>query len=775
MATPSNGNTRLRFGTFEVDLARQELSRRGVPVHLQDKPFQILAFLLARRGEIVTREELQERLWPDGTFVEFDKGLNTAVKKLRQALLDSADSPIYIETLPRRGYRFIAPVEVLTDGCSNHEQKALGSILNPAVSTVPQWKRFASVVGAALVVGLLALLGFLFVHRRPGLTQKDTVVLADFDNRTGDAVFDETLKQALAIELGQSPFLNILPSHSVLETLRYMGRSPDEQLTTATALEICERRAIKAVLTGSISKLGRNYVIALEARNCRTGESLAQQQVEVQNKEQILRGLEGAASKLRAQLGESLTSIQRFDAPFEQATTNSLEALQAYSLAQQQLARPSHRSDAIPFLENAIELDPNFATAYAALGHMYAGRVGKHDLSIEYLKKAFELRHRVSEREKFFITAEYHGGVTRNLDEAIDNYELWRRTYPRDVEPLNALAATYNAMGQYERALEYAQEAIPLRPDDISAYGELVSAYLCLSRWQEAKGTCEKAIAQKLDGAPLRWPLYTIAMIENDPASLRQQLEWAKEEREETKIRFFEAMTAAYSGKRQQFRELFSQTIEMGRAEYSTRSASMLTINEAIVESLLGDPKRARNLISSAQPIPPEGHEGAAVALSLAGDAATAERLVSDLETQYPQDTLLKVLVAPTVRAAIEINRNNPKRANALLQVTKPYERARLVNIAGLLPMYLRGKAYLQLSAGVDAAREFQKIVDNRGVASRSTLQALARYGLARAYALQNEKAKSRAAYQEFFALWKDADADIPPLKEAKAEYEKVK
>jgi DNA-binding winged helix-turn-helix (wHTH) protein/tetratricopeptide (TPR) repeat protein len=770
-----SGRVRAKFGVFEADLFAQELRKNGIRIKLQGQPFQVLAALLQRSGEVITREDLREKLWPADTFVDFDNGLNTAINKVREVLGDLAQNPRFIETLPRRGYRFIAPVEVLVDGSSNREQNALVSILNPAASasTSPKWKLPATAIGIALVVGLLAVVGSLFIHRRSGLTQKDTVVLADFANRTGDAIFDETLKQALAIELGQSPFLNILPAHSVRETLRYMGRSPDEQLTMATARELCERRGIKAMLTGSISSLGRNYVIALEARNCRTGESLAEQQVEVQGKEQVLRGLENAASKLRAQLGESLTSIQKFDAPFEQATTNSLEALQAYSLAQQQLARGA--DPAVVFLEHAIDLDPNFATAYGALGHIYAGQVGKHDLAIEYLQKAFQLRHRVSEREKFYITAEYYAGVTRDLGAAIDNYALWRRTYPRDAEPLDGLAATYNQIGQYERSVEYAQEAIPLRPDDRSSYGELVGAYLCLSRWKEAKATCEKAIAQRLDGAAFRWPLYTIAMIENDASALRQQVEWAKREREETRIRFFEAMAAAYSGKHQQFRQLFSQAIEMARGEYSTGSASVMTTNEAIVEALLGYPKRARDLIASVQPIPLEGEESAALALALAGDADGAERLINDLEKRYPHGTLLKVLLAPTVRAVIEISRNNANRAIVLLQITEPYERARLVNIAGLLPIYLRGKAYLQLSAGVEAAREFQKIVDNRGVASRSTLQALARCGLARAYALQGEKAKSRATYQEFFTLWKDADSDIPALEEAKAEYAKLR
>ena len=319
--------------------------------------------------------------------------------------------------------------------------------------------------------------------------------MADFNNRTGDAIFDGTLKQALAIQLGQSPFLNIFPEDSVRETLSYMGRSPNEQVTTAIAREICERRGIKAMLTGSISSLGRNYAIALEARNCRTGGSLAQQQVEVQGKEQVLRGLDKAASKVRAQLGESLSSIQRFDAPIEQVTTTSLEALQAYSLAQQHLARGADEDTTIPFLKHAIALDPNFAMADATLGNIYGGSTvpGNDVISIEYLKKAFELRDRVSEREKLYFASRYYQSVTRELDKAAESYELSKSTYPRDARPYGNLAGIYIGIGQYEKAAENASEAIRLRPDHIFVYQILAGAYVGLNRWAEAKAICDKA------------------------------------------------------------------------------------------------------------------------------------------------------------------------------------------------------------------------------------------------------------------------------------------
>jgi eukaryotic-like serine/threonine-protein kinase len=628
------------------------------------------------------------------------------------------------------------------------------------------WKLAISigVVAIAIAVG-----AFFYTHRTGALTEKDTIVLADFNNRTGDAIFDETLKQALTIQLGQSPFLNIFPEESVRETLRYMGRSSNEQITTTIAQEICERRGLKAMLIGSISSLGRNYAIALDARNCRTGESLAQQQVEVQGKEQVLRGLDNAGSKLRAQLGESIRSIKKFNAPFEQVTTTSLEALQAYSLAQQQLARGAGEDTTIPFLKRAVALDPNFAMAYATLGNIYGGSTvpGNDVLSIEYLKKAFELRSRASEREKLYLASRYYQSVTHELDKAAESYELSKSTYPRDARPYGNLAGIYIGIGQYEKAAENASEAIRLRPDHIFIYQVLAGAYVGLNRWAEAKAICDKAIAENLDGPDLRWLMYRIAFIENDTPAMQRQLEWAKGKDNEARSLFFQAVVAAYSGKVQQSRELFRRAIE-SLPEHGV-AVLLLTIQQAQIEAQLGYLSRARDqAVATAGTLPRPEKDIAIVTLALVGEADRAQALLNELEKRFPQDTNLNDVLAPSVRAAIEINRNNANRAILLLRSTIPYE---LGTNAGLLPIYLRGQAYLRMRAGKEAAAEFQKILDHRGVAPLSVLHVLARPGLARAYALQGDTAKSRAAYQDFFALWKDADPDIPILKEAKAEY----
>ena len=556
------------------------------------------------------------------------------------------------------------------------------------------------------------------------------------------------------------------------ETLRYMGRSPNEQVTNAVAREICERQGIKAMLAGSISSLGRNYAIALEARNCRTGESLAQQQVEIQGKEQVLRGLDNAASKLRAQLGESLSSIEKFDAPIEQATTTSLQALQAYSLAQQQRLRGAEENEAIPFLKRALELDPKFAIAYATLGAVF-DNTGHHDLAAEYFKKAYELRDHVSEREKLYILAGY-AARARDLEKAIESYELWKSIYPRDVKPYVNLSSFYNSVGQYEKAATNALEAIRLRPDYSFAYGHLADAYLRLNQWQQVKAICEKAIAQKLEGEAVRWPLYYVGFIENDAAAMQRQVDWARSERNESRNLFHEAMGAAYFGQLQRSRELFRQAIAMAAAEHGKEITLVLSIEQALVEAQFGFLQRARDLVARARPIPQPEKPMAAVTLALTGDATGAQALVDELEKRWPQGTQVKRLLAPTVAAAIELHRKNPSHAILLLQATAPFELAELGGYAGLSPIHLRGQAYLQMGAGKQATTEFQKIVDHRGVALFSPYHGLARLGLAHGYALQGDVANARKSYEEFFTLWKDADPDIPILKQAKAEYAKL-
>src|SRR5437899_4330894 len=511
-----------RFGVFEADLFAKELRKSGVRIKLQEQPFQVLAALLQRSGEVITREELREKLWPADTFVDFDNGLNTAINKIREVLGDLAHNPRFIETLPRRGYRFIAPVEVLADSSSNREQNGLISILNRAASTSPKWKPAATAIGIALVVGLVAVVGTFFIHRRSGLTPKDTVVLADFDNRTGDAIFEDTLKQALATQLAQSPFLNILSDQRVNETLRQMSRSPSDRITLDAAREICQRTGSTAVLAGSIGSLGSQYVIGLNAMNCASGDSLAREEMQASRKEDVLNILGVVATRVRARLGESLASIQKFDTPIEQATTSSLEALKAYSLGRR-ASDAKGDVEAIQFLKHAIELDPNFALAYSVLATHYSN-LGEANLASEYARKGFDRRERVSERERFGISAIYYFAVLGDLEQEQHTYQVWKQTYPRDWVPWSNSASNLHIFGQDDRAVTEGQEAVRLNPDHSVCYVNVGFSFLALNRRDEAQQVAQRALERGINAPVLHSLLYLVAFLENDAKGMDAQL-----------------------------------------------------------------------------------------------------------------------------------------------------------------------------------------------------------------------------------------------------------
>ena len=628
---------------------------------------------------------------------------------------------------------------------------------------------------AAVVVLTAAAAAYFFTHRAPAMTERDSIILADFVNTTGETVFDETLKQGLAVQLGQSPYLNIFPEDHVRQALRFMGRAPDARVTNEVAREIAEREGIKAILNGSIASLGSQYVITLNAVNSRTGESLAQEQAAAASKEQVLSALGTAASRLRAKLGESLSSIQKFDKPLEQATTSSLEALKAFSLGQAQ-HQVLKDLEATPFLKRAVELDPNFAMAYATLGVCYNNQ-GESEPAIENIKRAFELRDRVSEREKFYISAHYYDTVTGETDKAIETYDLWRHTYPRDTIPHNNLALRYAQIGQYEKALASAQDAQRLDPKDVYAYQNLVGAFAGLNRLEEAKAVAEQALAQKLDSFVFHLQLYSLAFAQGDQAAMQRHASWASGKPDESLMASLESATAAFSGKLKESRNLTDRSVRLAQQYNMKEFAGIFRASQAIVEAEFGNVSQARQDVSTALALahsaPVEGV--AALALAFTGDAARAQPLLTDVEKRSPTDTMVKFVWLPSVRAALEINRNNPAKAVELLQAAGPYEFGSVPGGSGHMPNYLRAQAYLRAKQGKEAAGEFQKILDHRGVDLISILYPLAQLGLARAAALTGDTATSRKAYQDFLALWKDADPDVPILIEAKAEYAKLK
>ena len=640
--------------------------------------------------------------------------------------------------------------------------------------------RWTAASCAAIVVVGLALGGWLFFSRKAhALTDKDTIVLADFTNTTGDTVFDDTLKQALAVGLGQSPFLNILSEDKVRKTLQEMTRSPDERLTRDLAREVCQRAGSKAFLSGSIGALGTQYVIGLEALSCASSEVLAREQVSASHKEQVLPALGRAASKLRNELGESLNSVQKFDVPMEEATTSSLEALKALTLGLRAFNEKGD-ADAIPFIKHAIELDPNFAMAYTYLSGNYSN-LNQPSLAATYSKKAFDLRDRVTEVEKLAITFDYYAEVTGELEQSDQVLEIWKRVYPRDQRPYILLGSDSMILGKYEKAATETREALRLDPNWVVSYGNLGEIYLALNRFDEAKAITQEAFGLKLDYPTLHLNLYALAFFRGDPAAMKQQADWAiGKPGAEHLMLSLESDTEAWSGKLGKARDLSRQAVESARRSAEKEPAALWQANAAIREALFGNAEAARQNAGAAMALAPGSRDAeaqAALADTLAGETAHAQSLADDLAKRFPQDTVVQSIWLPTIRAQIETGRKNPVRSIELLKAATPYELGMLSGSAPnscLYPVYVGAQAYLSVQQGQLAAVEFQKILDHRGLLWNCSTGALAHLGLARAYVLQGDAAKARAAYQDFLTLWKDADADVPVLVAAKAEYAKL-
>ena len=629
----------------------------------------------------------------------------------------------------------------------------------------------AVVVVAALIAG-----GFYFRSRSTTpLTAKDTVVLADFDNTTGDAVFDGALKQALAVQLGQSPFLNILSDRKVGETLRLMGRQPSDRINHDVARELCMRTGSKAIVLGSISNLGGQYVIGVDAIGCSSGDTLAKEQEEAATKQDVLRALGKAAASLRGKLGESLASIQKFDVPVE-ATTPSLEALKAFSMGITTF-RAKGNAEAIPFYRRALELDPNFAVAYASLGLTY-GNLGQASLSAENLKKAYDLRERVSEREKYRIAGLYYTFVTGELEQASQVYELWAKSYPQDAVPIGNLGSIYGNLGRWEKALDKAQESQRLEVDVIG-YFNLIDSYLALNRPEDAKKMIGQAQQGKFEGDFLHLAIYQLAFVKGDMAEMERQVAWAAgKPGTEDLLLSFQSDTEAYYGRLARARDFSRRAVDAAVRADSRETAALWQVNAALREAEFGNTAAAKQNAAAALSLAPGRDVKLFAALTLAriGETARAKAIVEELEKTHPSDTVLKVYWLPLVKAAIELNANNSAQALVSLEAAAPYELGQppQLLLGTLYPAYVRGQAQLMGHNGIAAATEFQKFLDHRGITINFPLGALAHLGLARAYAMQGNTAKARAAYQDFLTLWKDADPDIPILKEAKVEYAKL-
>jgi tetratricopeptide (TPR) repeat protein len=615
-------------------------------------------------------------------------------------------------------------------------------------------------------------------HRSSKLTEQDTLVLADFNNKTGDPVFDDTLKQAISVQLAQSPFLNVLSDARVRSTLKLMAKPPDAKLTPEVARELCQRAGGAGYIVGTIASLGSQYVIGIDVMNCRTGDPLAQEQVTAVNKERVLKALGETAARLRGQLGESLSTVEKFDTPLDQATTPSLEALKALSEGRKAVQEKGS-SAAIPFFQRAIDLDPNFAAAYSALGVSYSN-LREPGLASENLRKAYDLRDRVSEREKFRITATYYLLVTGELEKAIQNYELWAQTYPRSSEPYGNLGVDYTFLGDYEKAVAASLEDLRLNPGSAAAYTNLVGLYSALDRLNDGQVKYQEAIEHKIDNPFLHGNRYGVAFLAGDTGEMQKQIDAVSGKPGEDILFSFASDTEAFHGRLAEARELSQRAINSAKLNDSIETAAAWQMNSALREAEFGNTERSRLEISSALITASTRDVSILGALALAriGDTDRAKRMADDLAKQFPLNTTVNRYWLPAIYASIEIKRGNPAKAIDLLQPAKPYELGTPLPQFGvggsLYPLYVRGEAYLSRGRWDEASTEFQRFLNHPGVTVNSPLGALARLQLARSYAAAGQSGRARGTYQDFFALWKDADPNIPILKEAKAEYAKL-
>jgi serine/threonine protein kinase/tetratricopeptide (TPR) repeat protein len=638
---------------------------------------------------------------------------------------------------------------------------------------LPGARSRVAILAIVLLLGLV-IAGIYRSAHRPKLTDKDTIVLADFTNTTSDPVFDAALRQGLSVQLEQSPFLSIVSEEKVGLTLQFMGQPSDARLSPQIAREVCQRTQSTAVLDGSIAQIGTQYNLIAKAINCANGELLASSEAQATDKSHVLDALGRVASDIRSKLGESLSTVQRFDRPVEQATTASLEALQAYSLAESMTQKKGDDAAAIPLYQRAIRLDPNFAMAYADLGSSYSNLLAL-GLAAENTRKAYELRGRVSTREELSIESRYYNNVTGDLEKARQAYELWAQTYPRDGVPLANLSIGYAQLGQYDKALAKARESLRLDSGSAFPYALLVTSYLYVNSLKDARAVAEEAQRNKLDSPPLRVFLYQLAFLQNDAEGMAQQVSWsAGKPSVEGVLLSQESDTAAYFGHLAKAREFSRRAVESAEKAKEKEAAADYEGQTALREALFGNAARAKQRTAAALRLS-AGRDAqceAALSLAISGDDSGAQTLAESLTKAFPENTIVQFNCLPMIRAQLALNRSEASSAVRTLQKAQAYELGSVP--LSLYPVYVRGSAYLAQHRGAEAAAECEKILTHPSIVGNEPIGALARLQLGRAYALSGDKSKAAAAYQDFLTLWKDADPNIPILKQAKAECAKL-
>ena len=760
--------TVLHFGIFELDLESGELRKAGVRLKLQKQPFLVLKILLQHPGEIVTREELCSEIWPADTFVDFDKSLNTAINKLRDALGDTSGSPRYIETIPRRGYRFIAPV-------TGNSQVAVAAPPAPIRARRLRWQ-ILTATAALLVMAAGAILYFRSTHRP---LEKGTIMIDGFVNRTGDPVFDDTIRQGLAVQLEQSPMLRVVAEEQVQDTLKMMGQAVGGELTAAVAREVCQRTNAAVFLHGSIALIGSQYDLVLQAADCTTGDLVVSADARAQDKNQVLDAVSKLATEMREKLGESLSSVRRYNTPLAAATTPSLAALRCYTQGVQAQNNQFDYKESISWFQKAIELDPNFAMAYWSAGEAY-GDLGETSSAKEYVRRAFELRDPVSQREKWLIEGNYYYHVVGDILKARRSFELLANLYPDSQYAHDSLADIAEMLGDYQLGLSEYLAALRIPPQSSVFYRDAVNSYLALDRVDEAMAEMKNARTAGLD-ANLSAIRYSIAFYRGDNPGMAQEIAAATGKPGIEDLVFeLDADTAAYFGQLGKARELSERAADSAERSAGKEISAQYYAASAVREALFGEPDRAKQQAMIAQRYISDRDiaYGVALAVAYAGDLRQAETLTEEFAKNVPEDTIAQCNYLPTLRAKLALAHAHPEQAITVLAPARSCELGlpgySYYNWANLYPVYLRGEAYLAAQSSAQAAAEFQKILAHRGIVLNEPIGALAHLELGRAYALSGDKQKARDAYREFLSLWKDADSDIPVFQQAKSELSKL-
>lgn len=795
----NQGKELYEFGPFRLDAEKRLLLRDDEPVPLQLKAFETLLVLVRNSQQVVLKDEIMKAVWPD-TFVE-ESNLSQNIFVLRKTLAASSGPDAhqrYIATIPGRGYRFAEKVQIIESVAEDtlvierhtrshlviEEERGLTPAALPRRRSLRKF-----VISVAVVALIIAATTFFYIHRTSKLTEKDTLVLADFANSTGDSVFDGALRQGLSAQLEQSPFLNFLSDQRIAQTLSLMTQPKDARLTPELAREVCQRTASAAVLDGAIAQIGTRYLLTLRATSCATGDSLASAEAEASDKSHVLDALSKVATEIRSRLGESLATVQKFDAALPQATTSSLEALKALSIGEKFLYQ-REASSAPPYFQRALELDPNFATAYVKLGLTYY-TLSESGRARECFTKAFTLKEHASERERMAIAALYYAYATGEIEKAIQELQQEVEIY-KIASAYNALSDLYARVGQYDKSADSARMLLALDPDSRPSSINLALADLALQNFDDVRHTVQHAQARGVDTYLLHDDLYTISFLQADSAGMAEQQRWfSSQPVYENQGLALEAFTAAYAGQVNKARELTSSAVDSAVRADNKEDAAMYAASSALQEAAYGNSAEARQSASEALKLAPGNPSvvvQAALAFAVAGETARARELAQEMDKRFPLDSQLQRLGLPAIEAQLQLGRRQPELALNTLRPGLPIEFANTtftsINTSCLYPTYIRGQAYLATGQGAAAAVEFQKILDHKGIVGNCWTGALARFGSARANVLQSgasqgpdadaARIRALAAYKDFLAMWKDADPDIPVYMQAKAEYRKL-